>query len=275
MIAGVLVVGALAGAFVAILDGGGDSPVESSGTPVSSDGGEEGSDAFERPEIERFRVGSGARSAVVLRPEGEDPQPGMIFLHGWGETAPRTYAPWLQHLARRGNTVIFPRYQSSTSSPPEGVLDDAIAGIEAALDRAPIAEDTLVVAGHSAGAALAVDYAAVAERSGLPIPRAVFAVYPGRALLAYPEGIPAQDEGDLPPDMRLVVLAGAADEVVGEAPAQQVVDAASTLDPARRKLVEVTDPSVADHYGPERASSAARAAFWRPLDGLAELARQG
>lgn len=274
IIAGLLAGAALVGVLAAILGTGGGSPDESSGPPVASfEDGEEVADALEPPEIERFQVGSGARSAVVMQPEGGDSQPGVIFLHGWGEIAPRTYGPWLAHLAHQGNTVIYPRYQESASSPPDRVLDDAIAGVEAALERAPIAEGSLVVAGHSAGAALAVDFAAVAEQRGLPVPLAVFAVYPGRSLLAYPEGIPAQDEGNLPPDLRLTVLAGAADEVVGEAPAQQVVEAASTLDPARTKLVEVTDSSVAGHYGPERASEAARVAFWRPLDALAKLAR--
>lgn len=224
--------------------------------------------------IERFTVGEGSRTALVLRPEGEGPQPGIVFLHGFGQSAPRDYGPWLRHLAKRGSTVIAPRYQGSTQSPPDRFLPDAIASIRAALKRAPVDRSSLVVAGHSAGGALAVDLAAVAAREGLPVPSAIFAVYPGRALLDFPGGIPARNEGSISAETRLVVLAGANDQVVGTGPAAQIVERASAIPSSRRRLVRVTDPAVSDHYGPERSTKPARRAFWRPLDRLIRLARQ-
>jgi len=223
--------------------------------------------------IERFTVGSGARAAVVLRPQGGDRKPGVIFVHGWGQDAFANYAGWLRHLARRGNTVIAPRYQLDTNSDPKTYLPNAIAGIRAALGRAPVEQGSLVLAGHSAGGALAVDYAAVAARENLPVPRAVLAVYPGRALRAFPGGIPAEDESRIAPSTRLVAMAGANDQVVGDGPAAQIVAQASTIAPERRKLIRVTDPAVSDHYGPERSIPSARAAFWRPFDELTRLAR--
>jgi len=226
------------------------------------------------PRIERFTVGSGARAAIVVRPEGDGLRPAVIFLHGFGQSAFENYAGWIRHLARRGNTVIAPRYQLDTGSAPDRYLPDAIAGIRAALERSPVEPESLVVVGHSAGAALAVDYAAVAAQESLPEPRAVFAVYPGRALLDFPGGIPAEDESRIAPETRLVALAGAGDQVVGEGPAAEIVEQATSIPPERRELIRVTDPAVSDHYGPERSTQSARDAFWKPLDELIRVARR-
>ena len=118
---------------------------------------------------------------TIIRPEGlHDDVPLVLFLHGWGATEPRTYRPWLEHLAREGNAVIYPRYQDSFAEPPAQVLGNVVLGVRAALRRLDEDPGSLVVAGHSAGGALAADYAAVARSVGLPPPRAVFAAYPGR-----------------------------------------------------------------------------------------------
>lgn len=90
----------------------------------------------------------------------------------------------------RGLAVIAPRYQTRERTPPEAALDNALAGIRAALDRVPIRPGGVVVVGHSAGAALAADYAAVAARERLPRARAVLAIYPGRIIRATSPPIP-------------------------------------------------------------------------------------
>ena len=228
----------------------------------------------ERP-IERIRAGRGARSADIFRQRGlGGPRPWVLLIHGWGLAA-RDYAPWARHLARLGNTVVMPRYQLDEHSDPGRSLDDALAGIRAALRIAPVAPRSLVAAGHSAGGALAADYAAVSGRLGLPRPRAVYAVYPGRAILGYPGGIPPADASAIAPGTAIVALAGAADTVVGQAPARELLAAATRVRPARRKYILVRGRKVADHYAPTRSSRVARRAFWRPLDELIGLVRGG
>ena len=106
----------------------------------------------------------------------------VLFLHGWGATRPRFYRPWLEHLAREGNAVIYPRYQDSVVEPPPQVLGNVLAGVRAALARIDEDPGSLVVAGHSAGGALAADYAVIARSVRLPVPLAVFSAYPGRRL---------------------------------------------------------------------------------------------
>ena len=220
-----------------------------------------------------MRTGAGARGALIAyRGELEAERPAIVFLHGWG-VGIRRYAPWVNHLARLGNTVIAPRYQTGPASPPDGVLRAAAAGLRSALRRLRVPDDSLVFAGHSAGGALAADLAVLATRKDwLPAPVAIFSVYPGRAILGT-AGIPELPLQSLPTDTHLLALAGAADAVVGQVPAQATVQGATSLPLRNRHYRLITNPRVADHYGPTRRSLIARHAFWRPLDRLAARAR--
>ena len=218
-------------------------------------------------------VGRGVQKATILRPAGpRRALPAVLFLHGWGATEPAYYRPWLEHLARRGNAVIYPRYQDSALEPPRQVLGNVLAAVRLAVARQPVARGTLVAAGHSAGGALAADYAAVARAARLPVPRAVFAAYPGRRLPRVPFGLPVVAPHAIPRSTLLEVLAGRHDRVVGTATARAMVRQAPQV--AHRRLVYVGDARVADHLGPQRASAAARGTFWAALDRLIQRARR-
>ena len=223
--------------------------------------------------IETLRAGRGVRGAEIVRPAGTTPLPGVIFLHGWGLVARSDYRPWIRHLARAGNQVIVPRYQRNKDSDPGRALRDALAGVRAAVRKAPIAPGTLVVAGHSAGGALAADYAASAAARRLPPALAVFSVYPGRRILGYPLGIPEVDPRRIPTKTRIVAMAGAKDVVVGRAPAQQLVAGARRVPDSRKRYVLVRRDSVAGHYGPTRSTRSARKVFWDRLDRLIARSR--
>ena len=106
------------------------------------------------------------RVTVIRRADARGPLPLVLFLHGWGATEPRFYRGWVEHLARAGNAVIYPRYQDSVAEPPTQVLGNALVGVRIALGELDAEPDSLVVAGHSAGGGLAADYAAIARRTG-------------------------------------------------------------------------------------------------------------
>ena len=224
--------------------------------------------------LESIRTGGGVRGAEILRPAGGDDLPGIVFLHGWGLVDRSDYRPWIRHLARAGNQVIVPRYQRDERSDPGRSLDNAIAGIRAAFRTAPGAKRRLVVAGHSAGGALAADYAASARARALPSAVAIFSVYPGRLILGFPGGIPEVDPSRIPAGTRILAMAGARDTVVGQAPAQELIAEASQVGPGWKRYMLVDTPSVADHYGPTRATRRARRAFWVRLDRLIAAARR-
>jgi len=215
-------------------------------------------------------VGRGVQQSTILRPDGRGPWPVVVFLHGWGAPDPAFYRPWLEHLARRGSAVVYPRYQDSFVQPPRQALGNVLAALRIALARPALDPDGLVVAGHSAGGALAADYAALAPTAGLPVPEAVFAAYPGRTLPRVPRGLP-----EIPPRLigagtRIVALASRGDGVVGTATARAMVRGARRAD---ARLVLVEDPAARDHQAPQRADAAARRTFWAPLDALIERVR--
>ncbi len=214
-------------------------------------------------------VGDGPLTTTIVRPADlASPAPVVLFLHGWGATLPRTYRPWLEHLARRGNAVLYPRYQDSVVTPPPQTLGNALAGVRLALERLEEDRASLVVVGHSAGGALAADYAAIARRVGLPVPRAVYSVYPGRSLRGVPARIP--EIPGIPPGVQVVAAGSTADQVVGTETARRIARAAPD-----GRYEEVRDRAVRDHLGPQRAGRRSRAVFWARLDRLIAAARRG
>ena len=174
------------------------------------------------PRLITETVGSGPQTATIVRPDVGGRVPVVLFLHGWGATRPRFYRPWLDHLAHAGNAVIYPRYGDSVVEPPAQVLGDALAGVRLALRRVDEEPGSLVVAGHSAGGALAADYAAIARTANLPGAVAVFSAYPGRTLRGVRVGIPEIDPARIPAATDVVALAGSRDRVVGSKVARRI-----------------------------------------------------
>ena len=189
----------------------------------------------------------------------------MIFLHGWVAIDPHRYGPWIGHLVRGGSTVIYPAYQTRPARDTITPLANVLAGVRSALAHVAIAPGRLIVAGHSAGAALAADYAAVAAANGLPAPAAVFSVYPGRRLRHLATTIPEFDLSTVAPGTRVLAYAGERDSAVGASTAKRLVARAVHAD---AQLRVVRNDAVDDHSAPRRFDGAAQRTFWEPLDTL-------
>lgn len=251
------------GVLVSALTGGENAPAPA-GSPQTHATAARGRTLV--PGAERIDVGSGPRGAAIFRPRGAVAGgPVVVFLHGWLAVDPASYEPWIAHLVRRGATVIYPAYQEPPFLDTVSPLPNALAALRLAFERVPVAPGRLVVAGHSAGGALAADYAASARAAGLPQPAAVFSAYPGRSLRGIPLRIPTVSARNIPAGTRVVVLAGAEDRVVGTDTARTI---ARTATRARVTLRIVRSPGAADHGAPRRAGSASRRAFWARLDRL-------
>jgi len=216
---------------------------------------------------ERIDIGEGAHSVAIFRAAGFSGAPGpvVVFLHGWVAIDPVRYGSWIAHLVRQGTTVIFPAYQTRPAYDTTTPLNNVLAGVRAALAHVLLAPGRLVVAGHSVGGALAADYAAVAGDHGLPLPAAVFSVYPGRKLSHLKVPIPTVDLMQIAPGTRVLVLAGERDSAVGSGTAQRIVADAGR---ANAELVTIRDDAVDLHRAPRSASAEAQRTFWAPLDAL-------
>ena len=210
----------------------------------------------------------------LLRPT-MPPRSIVVFGHGWKTVPPSAahpwvgqFAPWLAHLVSGGSAVIFPRYElGSGDGYGAARVDSYRAGLRRGFARLGGAHVPVVVAGYSYGASLAFYYAANAARWRLPAPVAVDAVFPARpipgALLPRP-----------PRGLDVLIEVGDRDTVAGSAGARAYWRWLGRR--ARRHLVTVHSRGsfVADHAAPKLATSAARRAFWLPLDWLLAGARR-
>ncbi len=90
------------------------------------------------------------------------------------------YGGWIEHLARRGNLVLFPRFQEVNRTRPADATAIAASLVKEALEL--LADDPearpdrsrLAYIGHLAGAPIALNLAANAQADGLPEPRLDF-----------------------------------------------------------------------------------------------------
>jgi hypothetical protein len=218
---------------------------------------------------ERFLVGSGARSAVVLRASDAAPgRPVVVFLHGWTANVPAAYGAWLRHLVAGGADVVFPIYQRPPFDDIRTPLPNVQAAVRAALSRLP-GHGPVVAAGHSAGGALSADLAASAAGAGLPQPAAVYAVYPGRDLGPgrFLAGPPL---ARIPASTRLLVLESPTDRVVGTATSRDLIAGATRV---RGSLRTIRHPVLGAHNAPMGSADAIRETFWAPLDRLLRQVR--
>ncbi len=200
------------------------------------------------------KYGKGSKEYWIYEPDSPKPAsaPVVIFLHGWGGTNPLYYGAWIDHLVKRGNIVIYPRYQANILTAREFFIPNAVDGIKAAcntLQTEPghVQPDLNRVAtvGHSLGGLLAASVAALASESGLPKMRAVMSVEPG--LTRSPANVPLADLQKIPPETLLLAVAGDRDTLVDDADAKRIFYEASRVSARNKNFIKlVTD----DHGWP-------------------------
>ena len=176
--------------------------------------------------------------------EPADPTPDsaqvIVFLHGYGGYNPMIYGAWIRHLVRRGDIVIFPRYQKDIYFPRPGRFDDKAAqGIRDALDtlrtRPIVARtDRFTYLGHSYGAMTAATLAADSDRYGLPHPTAMLLSAPGTGPFF---GLRRKSLRNLPEDLLLQIVVHDHDRTVGELMGRRIFETAERT-PARNLIVQ-------------------------------------
>jgi acetyl esterase/lipase len=80
--------------------------------PASGPGGKQ----YSHSAVNKNRYGKGGQEYWIFEPDAPKPAaaaPVVVFLHGWGGMNPLYYGAWIDHLVKRGNIVIYPRYQAS------------------------------------------------------------------------------------------------------------------------------------------------------------------
>lgn len=195
--------------------------------------------------ITKRLLGRGTASTYAFYAAGAAPEAGRpvaIVLHGWGAVNPQSYGGWIDHLARQGWLVLFPRFQEVNRTRPadapaiaEGLVKAALAELATESEAKPDLGRVAMI-GHLAGAPLAMDLAAAAKAQGLPVPKLIFAATPG-GIASGPKsrGIALTDLAAIDPSTLLVAMVGDKDTRAADLAAKRLLREASGV-PLDRKL---------------------------------------
>ncbi|MBM4034492.1 MAG: alpha/beta hydrolase [Planctomycetes bacterium] len=246
--------------------------------------------------------GKEAEQFWILEPAEPTPKsaPLIVFNHGWMGLQPAVYLGWLHHLVKRGNIVVFPRYQAGMLTPAWEFTRNALGAVKKAIEElkkpghvAPDLERFAIV-GHSAGGAISADMAALAAAEKLPKPKALMIVQPGRGLSdARPVFFAPAGYEKIPADTLLVVVVGDQDRVVGDLTAKDIFKSTPQIPAERKDFIVVqtdrhgTPPLVADHISPcsplnpglmlmgHGCDALDYYAYWKLFDALTDFAFHG
>lgn len=218
-----------------------------------------GSSDYAHQEIVDSVHGKGVKQFRLFEPAKPTPKtaPVIVFNHGYGAVDPVGYGQWIEHIVKRGNIVIYPRFQAGLYTASRKLTPNAIAAVKDALVElkngkhvSPDVEKFAIV-GHSAGGIISANMAATWKKEGLPKPRAVMCVLPGISRL-----FGLADMKQLPADVLLLTVATDRDVVTGDADAKRICRAAVSVPKKNKDFVLIRSdthgqPSlIASHLAP-------------------------
>ena len=189
--------------------------------------------------------------------------PVIIFMHGWSAMEPRPYGAWIKHLVRRGNIVIYPRYQDSLLTPMPTFTPNTLTALRDAFARLQDGThvrpdlDRVAVVGHSMGAAITANIAAHATAERLPQPKAIMLVQPGNQVNGYPQlNMPLAELALIPPATLMLVIVGDDDSVVGTKVGEVIYRGVPQIPVANKNFILMLSddhgapPLKANHFAP-------------------------
>jgi alpha-beta hydrolase superfamily lysophospholipase len=171
----------------------------------------------------------------------------VVFVHGYGGYNPMIYGKWIKHLVRRGNIVIFPRYQRNIFSPNPGkfstnvaqAVRDVLVELQKDGHVRPIVSK-LAFVGHSYGGVILAGLAINFEKHKIPPPKVLLLCSPGTGAL---RGGRLDSYAAMPEDVSLLIVVSQNDRVTGDEFGIKVFDEATHA--AKRNLLR----QYADSYG--------------------------
>ena len=194
-------------------------------------------------EVSKRAVGRASAATYVFHASGPaaEPRPVVVFLHAWGAANPQVYGGWIEHLARKGYLVLYPRFQEVGRTRPADATTNAVSLVkEAFAELAADAEarpdrNRVALIGHTAGSAIAANLAALAKSEGLPVPKLLFLVMPG-GIASDPKarGIQLADLSQIDPSTLLITMIGDREFRAADAAAKRLLREASEVPPTRK-----------------------------------------
>jgi acetyl esterase/lipase len=253
--------------------------------PEQPDKGPGGKD-YAHKAAKQKSYGEGDTQYWIFEPDEPAPEsaPVVIFCHGWSAMEPGSYGPWINHIVKRGNIVIYPRYQANLATRPVTFTDNAVQALKDAFKElnsgAHVKPDLTRVAtvGHSFGGVVCANLAAVAEKQGLPKLKAVMPVEPGSGLFG--AGC-FKDYKAIPADTLMLCVAGQADAITLDIDAKRFFRESTNVPKENKNLVVINSDKHgkpvlnADHFVPcvlGTGSPLQTYGLWKWFDALTDAA---
>lgn len=213
------------------------------GPPQQPEQGPGGKD-YKISEVIKRGTGTASSGSYVFHgndtPSG--PRPVVVFFHSWGAVNPALYGGFINHLARKGYLVVFPRFQDVNRSRPadaSGLAETLIHDALTTLADDPQAQpdvNRVAFIGHSAGVPIALNVAAGVGETKLPAPKLIFGLVPGGIASGEKErGILLRDLSTIDASTLLIAMSGDRDNQPSDRASRQIFMAANAV-PATRKL---------------------------------------
>lgn len=248
-----------------ILNGGQAKPPEQ---PAKGPGGKE----YSYTAVIKNRYESGVKEYWIYEPDQPKPAsaPVIVFLHGWGAMNPAVYGAWIDHLVKRGNIVIYPRYQADLKTPLKDFTANAVDAIRNAIDRLQNQPDHVrpdlskfAVVGHSVGGLLTANVSALAQENGLPQVGAMMSVEPGRTWNPGTRGnVPLADLSKIPSKTLLLSVVGDQDRLARDVDAKRIYNESKNVHADNKDYITMVSdnhgtPPILAHHGAPTAFDAA------------------
>ena len=219
------------------------SAVHAATPPKQPEQGPGGRD-YTSSEVVKRAVGTASRGTFVFHGNDtpEKPRPVVVFLHSWGAVNPGLYGGWIEHLARKGHLVLFPRFQEVNRSRPadasnlaEDLIQDALATLADDPNARPDKERVAFI-GHSAGVPLALNLAAGVGSGKVPAPKLIFGLMPGGIASNEKErGILLRNLSTVDPNTLIITISGDRDYLPSDRASRLIFQQTSAV-PSTRKL---------------------------------------
>jgi len=209
--------------------------------------------------IRETRYGWGNHEFWIFEPTNPTPStaPLIVFNHGWSAVYPYFYKAWVEHLVKRGNIVVYPRYQLGLINGVRDATQHAIRATRQAIFLLKYGNhvrpelDHFAIVGHSLGGGITAEMAALAQDSRLPIPKAIMPVQPYLR-----KDTMLSDFHAIPASTLMIVIAGENDTIAGNTSGKTIFYTADQIALDKKDFViQRTDrhgspPLIADHGAP-------------------------
>ncbi len=152
----------------------------------------------------------------------------IVFNHGYGVFNPGPYGKWIEHLVKKGNIVIFPKYQLNDASLPSGYTPHAVTAIQDALTeintnftRVKPRLEHFAIIGHSYGGVVTANLALEYANYGIPKPQCFMLCQPGTGGI---NGGRLTSYANMDSTYNALIIVGENDIVVGNTFGREIMD---------------------------------------------------